>query len=98
MLSEFELGYNFTKATKNICCAKSEEAVDHSVVTRWFKKFYLGCKNLDIHVGLIDATEANLASSNERVSGKLGISQFTVLSPSRPQQKHLERSNFASRY
>ena len=29
---------------KNISCAKGEDALDHSAVTRWFKKFCLGCK------------------------------------------------------
>ena len=47
MLYIFELGHSTTKATKNICRAKCEGAVDHSTVTRWFKKFCLGCKNLN---------------------------------------------------
>ena len=29
------------------CCPKGEGIVDHSIVTRWFKKFHLNCKNLD---------------------------------------------------
>ena len=47
MLYEFKLGHNTAEATKNICCVKSEGAVDHSPVTRWLKKFCPGCKNLD---------------------------------------------------
>ena len=47
MLYKFELGHNIVEATKKICCAKGEGAVDHSKVARWFKKFYLGCKNFD---------------------------------------------------
>ena len=43
-LYEFELGHNATEATKNIC-VKSEGTVDHSTVTRWIKKFYLGWMN-----------------------------------------------------
>ena len=27
------------------CCAKGEDAVNHNTVTRWLKKFCLGCKN-----------------------------------------------------
>ena len=33
--------------TKNICCAKGEDAVDQWTVNWWFKKFWLGCKNLN---------------------------------------------------
>ena len=47
MFYEFELSHNATKATKNICYAKNEGAVDPSTVTRWFKKFHLGCKYLN---------------------------------------------------
>ena len=35
------------KKIKNICCAKGEGIVNSSTVTRWFEKFWLGCKNLD---------------------------------------------------
>ena len=44
---EFELDHNATEAIKNTCHAKDECAVDHSTVTRWFKKFYLSSKDLD---------------------------------------------------
>ena len=47
MLYESELGNNAAEATKTICCAKGEGAVDDSTVTRWLKKFCSGCKNLD---------------------------------------------------
>ena len=33
-LYELELGHNFAEAIENICCAKGEDAVDHSKVTR----------------------------------------------------------------
>ena len=39
--------YNTTETTKNICCVKGEGAVDHSTVSKRFKKFHLGCKNLN---------------------------------------------------
>ena len=40
-------GYNAADATKNLCCAKGEGSVDHSTITKWIKKFHLGCKKLD---------------------------------------------------
>ena len=84
MLYEFEPGHNATEATKNICFAKGEGAVDHNTVTRWFKKFRSGCKNLDDQArsgmpknmsskAVLQAIEANWASSTRRVSGKMGI-------------------------
>ena len=45
---KFKLCHNAAEATKNISCAKSECEVDHSTVTRWFKKFSSGCKNLNM--------------------------------------------------
>ena len=48
---EFELSLNTTETTKNIC-VKSEGTVDPRTVTSLFKKFCLGCKNLDNQVGL----------------------------------------------
>ena len=36
-----------------ICCVKGEVVVDHSTETRWFKKFRLGCKNLDDQVSSV---------------------------------------------
>ena len=47
MLYEFEMGHNAMKVTKIIYCAKGEGTVDCSMVTRWFKKFHPGNKNLD---------------------------------------------------
>ena len=37
-------------ATKNICCAEGESAVNHCTVTRGFKTFCSGCKNLEYQV------------------------------------------------
>ena len=47
MVYDFESGYSVVEATKNICCMKDEDTVDHSTVIRWFKKFHSGCENLD---------------------------------------------------
>ena len=41
------MGHNTAEATKDYYCMKGKDAVDHCIVTRWFKKFYLGCKNHD---------------------------------------------------
>ena len=52
MLYESELGHNTTEATKKISCAKGEGTVDHSSVSRWFKKFGSGSSNLDYQANL----------------------------------------------
>ena len=39
-----KLGHNTAKAIKDICCTKVERTVDHSTVTRLFKKFCSGYK------------------------------------------------------
>ena len=44
---KFKLSHNTAETSKTICCAKGEDAVDHSPVTRWLKKFCYGCKNLN---------------------------------------------------
>ena len=44
-LYKFVLNDNATEAMKNIYFSKGEGAFDHH--TKWFKKFYLNCKNLD---------------------------------------------------
>ena len=69
---------------------KGEDAVDYSTVTRWFKKFLSGCKNLNNLIALgrpetvdsetvLQAIEPHLVSSIWRVSGKLSISQSRVV-------------------
>ena len=45
ILYEFWLGHNIVEKAKNICCVKGE--VGHGIITRWFKKFRSGHKNLD---------------------------------------------------
>ena len=39
MLYKFDLDHEIVEAAQNICCVKGEGPVDHSRVTRWFKKF-----------------------------------------------------------
>ena len=84
LIHEFKLNHNATEAIKNIYCTEGEGAVDHCIVTRWFKKFYWGCENhhqtktgrpkaLDFKAVNL-AIEANPVSSTRRVSGELGIS------------------------
>ena len=50
MLHKFELGYKDAEIAKNICCAKSESAVDHSTITKCLNRFRSGYKNLDGYV------------------------------------------------
>ena len=45
MLYEFELGHIVVEETKNIF-VKGEDTGDHSILTRWLKKFHSRCKNL----------------------------------------------------
>ena len=89
MLYEFKLGCNFIEVTKNIS-AKVKVTVDHCLVTRWFKKFCLVCKNLDDQAksgrpktvdseAVLQPIEANLVSSTQRVSSELDISQSHVI-------------------
>ena len=62
MLYKFELEHNDIEATKSNCYVKSEDAVDHSTVTRWFEKFCSDCMNLDDQVSLrplLQAIEAD---------------------------------------
>ena len=47
MVYEFKLDHNILEASKSICCVQGESTVDHSTVTRWFKKFRSDCKNLN---------------------------------------------------
>ena len=89
LIYKFKLEHNPAEATKNICWAKSEGAIDNSTV-RWFKKFCLGCKNFDDQAmagrsktrkskAALQAIETNLQSSTLRVSGNLSILQSRVV-------------------
>ena len=73
---------NATEVTKNICYTKDEDTVDH----RWFKN----CKTLDDQTrsgrrkamdskAVLQAMKINPASSTQRVSGELSISQTSVV-------------------
>ena len=92
-LYKLKLEYNLIKPTKNICCQKGKCAVDPYTVNgwfmEWFMEFRLGCKHLDNQaksgrakiadsVAVCQVTEANLASSDWRVSGELSIPPFIV--------------------
>ena len=78
MLYKFKLIQNATESTKNICWAKGEGIVVYSIVNRWFKKFSLGCKDLndwtksgrskafDSEV-ILQTIKANPASSTQRI-------------------------------
>ena len=47
ILYKFELCHNTAESTKDIYCVKHKMSVDDSTVTGWFRKFGLGCKNLN---------------------------------------------------
>ena len=85
MLYEFELSHNTAEAAKNFSCTKGEEAV-----TRWLKKICLSYKNLNDQSrssrprtvnseAVLQAIDANSASSTRRVSGEFSISQSSVV-------------------
>ena len=77
MFYETELDYNTTEATINICWAKDEDAVNHSTISRLLKKFPSGQVALKLDLRLY--MERNLVSRTWRVSGKLSISQSSVI-------------------
>ena len=52
VVKPFILVHNTAEATKSICWAKVEVAVDHRTLIRWFMKFSMGCKNLDDQISL----------------------------------------------
>ena len=90
MLYKFKVGHNVMEATRNICCMKDESAVEHSTVNEWFKKFHSASKNLHYQAmsdkpksvdseAALQAIEANLVSSTQRVSGELHISNSSVV-------------------
>ena len=83
------------EVTKDICCVKDKNAVDYSRVTRWFKKFHLGCKNLDDHAKsggpktkdsktVLEIIETNLREY--QANSHLTVQCGSLLS--QPQQKH----------
>ena len=96
MLYKFKLGHNAAEVTKNICCMIGESAVNHCTITRWLKKFYSGCKNLNNQ-----ARSGRPKSVIPRLSSKpLRLIQYLTVqydsSPSHFQQKHWKLLNCAS--
>ena len=73
-LYRFEPHHKAVEAIKNICCTKSECAVDHSTVTKWFKKFVWAARQIQ-WVALGEYQNLTLKSAS---------------SPLRPWQKYLE--------
>ena len=83
MVYAFELGHNFSEASKKV---KSEDTGDNT----WFKKFRSVWKNLNDQPRLgrpetvdsdavIQAIETNQESCTQRVSDELSISLFSVV-------------------
>ena len=90
MFYEFRLDHSITEATKNICGAKGEGAVDYSTITRLFKKFQSCCKNIDNQEmsgspqtvdckAVLQTIESNLVSSMQRISGELSSLQYSIV-------------------
>ena len=77
MLFMFELFHNVAEITKIICRVNGIGAINHSTVSRRFKKFPLSYKNLDYTTAgrpktmnskaVLQAIEANPVSSTQRV-------------------------------
>ena len=67
------------KQQKDVSCLNGQSAVDHSTITRWFKKYCFDCKSLDDQSSLgspkamLQAIEPNLASNNQRESGDVNF-------------------------
>ena len=81
----FELGHKTAETKKNICSVEGEDSLDHSTVNRWFKKFHFNDpvrsgkpQNVDSDA-MIQAIEANPASTIRRVSGDLSILKSSVI-------------------
>ena len=109
MLYGFKLSHNTAEVTKNICYAKDEGAVDHSTVTKWFKKFHSGCKSLINQASssriqsmnsmtVLKTIEANPVSSTWRLSAEFKITQSSDFTISQFLQNHPEILNCASCY
>ena len=80
------------KQPKTFCCTKGESAADHNKITRPFKRFHLGRKNLanQARSGRTKTVDSKTVfqaklryypseSITQRESGKLSISQFSVV-------------------
>ena len=100
MLYKFELGHNTIKATKTFVVWNVKAQL--ITVIRWIKKFCLNSKNRDDQGSssrpktmnsevVLQTIEENIVSSIQRVSGKLGISKSTNLSPSQPWKRQKQQ-------
>ena len=79
MFYEFELGHKAAEASKNICCAWGESALDHTRVMKWFKKFCSGCKKTIDSKAALQVMETIPASNSWSVSSVIGLLHFRVL-------------------
>ena len=83
MFYKFKLRNKIIKISKKICFVKGEGTVDHSTVSRWFKKFCSACKTLDNQAKSDEPksmdSEANLAVEIQIISIELGIWLFSVV-------------------
>ena len=105
MFYEFKLGHNTMEANKNICCIKEKTTINHSTLTRWFKKFCSDCMNPDDQLwssrpktmdleAMPQVILTNSPNSTGRVSGDLGI----LLSNEDYHIPNLRKANCASCY
>ena len=88
MLYKFKQDHDAMEAMKEICCEESEGAVVYSTVTRLFKKFLLGYKEYKNNQARLGNSKTGFQShalshrrQTLRGSGKLNISQSTVVAP-----------------
>ena len=86
ILNEFYPSHNAAETTRNICCAKGKTAFNYS--NQMVKEILLGLpepsqrvwpKTVDSEA-MLEAIEANLLSSAQRISGELRISQSSLVS------------------
>ena len=52
MFYEFKLANNTINTTQNFCYAKDGSRVDHSTVTKWFKKFHFTHNYIHMHISI----------------------------------------------
>ena len=102
ILYKFELGHNVADATKNICSEKGKGTVDCSTMSRWLKKFLLGCKNALGRPKTVDSKIVFQDKSGEyhlkSIRQARYLTVYRVSSPSRPRQNYPKLPNCASRY
>ena len=77
-LYEFKRGHNAADATKNICCAKDEGAVDHSTITRRLKKILSGLSR-DLQHSILPLTWLDVQSEGPDPTNRLVVSSQAPL-------------------